>query len=123
MLNALIVGLGGAFGAVARYLIGLLPLSPDSGFPVKTFLINIAGAFLIGIIAALASKNSISPRLVLFLKVGICGGFTTFSSFALESNQLIQGGKYLTAALYIAGSIALGILAVILAEMVISAKG
>lgn len=123
MLNTLIVGLGGAFGAAARYLIGLLPISPDSGFPVKTFLINIAGAFLIGIIAALVSKNSISPRLVLFLKAGICGGFTTFSSFALESDQLIQGGKYLTGALYITGSIALGILAVFFAEMIINAKG
>ena len=79
MSNVFTVALGGALGAVCRYLITLLPMNPESGFPVKTFLINVAGSFLIGVVAALAARNALNPRTVLFLKVGICGGFTTFS--------------------------------------------
>ena len=90
MIDCIVVGAGGFIGAVCRYLIGLIPLNEGGAFPVKTFLINIAGSFVIGIIAALALKNSaLNPRAVLFLKVGICGGFTTFSSFALETGDLI----------------------------------
>ena len=77
MINCLFVGLGGFIGAVCRYLISLLPVQSESGFPYKTFLINVAGAFLIGCIATYAGKHpSVNPQLVLFLKVGICGGFT-----------------------------------------------
>lgn len=119
MLNCLIVALGGALGAVCRYLITLLPMNPENGFPVKTFLINIAGSFLIGIVAALAAKNSLDSRLVLFLKVGICGGFTTFSSFALETEGLIQKGSSGIAFLYAVSSIILGVLAVMAAEKLV----
>lgn len=73
MFNCIIVGLGGFIGAVLRYLIGKLSVGMENGFPVKTLLINVAGAFVIGIVVALAAKNSLNPRLVLFLKVGICG--------------------------------------------------
>ena len=80
-------------GAVCRYLIGLIPVNENLAFPVKTFAINILGSFIIGLIAGLALKNNaLNPRLVLFLKVGICGGFTTFSSFALETGDLIRAG-------------------------------
>lgn len=113
MLECLIVGAGGFIGAVCRYLIGLIPLKEGTVFPFKTFAINILGCFIIGIIAALAAKsNTLSPRIVLFLKVGICGGFTTFSSFALESSDLIKSGNTLIALLYIILSIALGVIAV-----------
>lgn len=79
MLNCIIVGIGGAAGAVLRYLIGLVPIGKGGSFPVSTFLINIAGALAIGIIAALALRHdSPDPKLVLFLQTGICGGFTTF---------------------------------------------
>ena len=89
MINCLFVGLGGFIGAVCRYLIGLLPVQSESGFPYKTFLINVAGAFLIGCIATYAGKHpAVNPQLVLFLKVGICGGFTTFSTFAFETTDL-----------------------------------
>lgn len=93
MSNVFTVALGGALGAVCRYLITLLPMNPESGFPVKTFLINVAGSFLIGVVAALAARNALNPRTVLFLKVGICGGFTTFSSFALETEGLVGKGN------------------------------
>ncbi len=119
MINCLIVGLGGALGAVMRYLIGLIPFNPDNGFPIKTFIINVVGAFVIGIVAALAAKNAMNPKLVLFLKVGICGGFTTFSSFALETDQLLMKGQSFTAVLYVLLSIFAGVLAVFLADKII----
>ena len=96
MVECIIVGAGGFIGAVMRYLIGIIPMTQESGFPIKTFVINIAGAFLIGIVAALAARNSLDPKVSLFLKVGICGGFTTFSSFALETNQLMAKGQVAT---------------------------
>ena len=113
----MIVGLGGFLGSVCRYLIGLIPVREETAFPVKTFAINAAGAFLIGVIAGLTAKNgSANPRFVLFLKAGICGGFTTFSSFALESSDLVKGGHPLMAALYAGMSIVAGMLAVYAGE-------
>lgn len=117
MFNCIIVGLGGFIGAVLRYLIGKLSVGMENGFPVKTLLINVAGAFVIGIVAALAAKNSLNPRLVLFLKVGICGGFTTFSSFALETDQLLAKGQVVTAVMYVTLSVVLGVMAVYLAQI------
>lgn len=112
VLNVLSVGLGGAIGAVLRYLLGLLPVKTQSGFPWITFFINVLGAFCIGLIACSVIKtNTLSPRMVLFLKVGICGGFTTFSTFSLESYNLLSSGKVLTAILYMVFSVVCGVLA------------
>lgn len=120
MIDCIIVGAGGFIGTVLRYLIGLIPLEEGSIFPIKTFAINIAGAFIIGIIAALALKSDfLSPRVVLFLKVGICGGFTTFSSFVLETSNLMKNGNMLTAFLYVVLSVLLGVIAVFLGEAAI----
>ena len=119
MIKCLIVGAGGAIGAIGRYLIGLLPMNPENGFPVKTFLINVIGCFIIGIIAALADKNAVNPNLVLLIKVGICGGFTTFSSFALETEGLIAKGSTGVALMYVIQSIVCGVLAVFAAEKMI----
>lgn len=117
MVECLFVGIGGFIGSVCRYLIGLIPLSPSNGFPVKTLVINVAGAFAIGLIAAAAAKNAdISPRIVLLLKTGICGGFTTFSTFALEISDLIRGGSWAAAAAYMLLSLILGVAAVFAAE-------
>ena len=75
-------------------------------------MINIAGSFLIGIVVALAMKtDSVDSRTVLFLKVGICGGFTTFSSFALETADLMKDGKIHLAVIYTVLSVMLGVLA------------
>ena len=96
-----------------RRVYGLIPVNENLAFPVKTFAINILGSFIIGLIAGLALKNNaLNPRLVLFLKVGICGGFTTFSSFALETGDLIKGGNTVTALLYVILSVAAGVAAV-----------
>ena len=116
MTNCIIVGLGGFLGAVARYLIGLIPINPQNGFPVKTLLINIAGAFVIGLVVALGAKKDWNPQLILFLKVGICGGFTTFSSFALETNQLMERGTGWWAMFYVALSVIGALVAVYAAQ-------
>lgn len=118
-MNIIIVGLGGALGAICRYLITLLPINPDNGFPMKTFLINVIGSFVIGLVAALAVKNSLNPKAVLFLKAGICGGFTTFSSFALETEGLLEKGSTRIAMLYVILSLVCGVLAVFAAERLI----
>lgn len=118
MLNCLAVGLGGFIGAVIRYLIGLIPIKNPSSFPVNTFIINIAGAFAIGCIAYAMSKNqNIDSRLILFLKVGICGGFTTFSTFSLETAELIKSGSVLIAVIYVVLSVVIGAFAVMLPEL------
>lgn len=109
MLDCLAVGAGGFLGAVLRYLIGLVgPSSPGAlgGFPVRTFLINVAGSLAIGMVAALAARGGLDARWTLFLKVGVCGGFTTFSSFALETEQLLGQGAVGVAALYAGLSVA-----------------
>ena len=110
MLNCLVVALGGGIGACLRYLIGLIPLKEPFAFPVKTLMINLLGCFLIGLIAALAVKNStLSPKTVLFIKTGLCGGFTTFSTFALETETLIKTGHIGLAVIYVALSVLVGV--------------
>lgn len=120
LLNCLMVGLGGAIGSILRYLMGLIPVKNPAGFPILTFLINIFGAFLIGTIVAYSSKNlSLSPRMILFLKVGVCGGFTTFSTFSLESLQLIKSGNSFIAIIYMISSVILSVLAVMLGHTIV----
>ncbi len=120
MIECIIVGAGGFIGAICRYLIGMIPLKEKCVFPMKTFIINIIGSFIIGVIAALALKtNSLNPKIVLFLKVGICGGFTTFSSFALETNDLVRDGKMNIAVWYAVLSVAAGIIAVFAGQGII----
>ena len=120
MQNCLIVGAGGALGTICRYLIGLLEVQPESGFPVKTLFINVLGAFVIGLVTALAVKNSaLDPRLVLLLKVGVCGGFTTFSTFAYETSELLQTGRGAAALAYVLLSVTLGVLAVFAAQLLV----
>ncbi len=120
MLNCLFVGLGGFIGAVLRYLIGLIPIKNPGSFPINTFIINILGAFAIGCIAFAVSKDeSIDPKLLLFLKIGICGGFTTFSTFSLETAELIKGGSVITALFYVLASVILSVLAVMLPQFVL----
>ena len=110
MLNFLVVALGGGIGASLRYLIGLIPLKEPFTFPAKTLFINFLGCFVIGLIAAIAAKTtSLSPKTVLFIKTGLCGGFTTFSTFALETETLIKSGHIGIAILYAALSVVVGV--------------
>ncbi len=120
MIECLLVGFGGFFGSILRYLIGLIPLKNDSTFPLKTLIINVVGAFVLSLIVSLAAKNpAVSNRILLMLKVGLCGGFTTFSTFAYEAGNLFSSGKWTIALLYIIMSVTLGVLACFLATMVV----
>ncbi len=120
MLNCIAVGLGGFVGSVLRYLIGQIKIDEAFAFPIKTLAINIIGAFAIGIITAMCLRqSSFDARTVLFLKVGVCGGFTTFSTFALESVNLMQSGRGALAVLYMVLSVVLSVAAVMLAEMLV----
>ena len=120
MLECILIGIGGFIGTVCRYLIGLVPMKAENGFPVKTLIINVTGAFLISLIAALAVKNkSIPHQVILMLKVGVCGGFTTFSTFAYETAGLMQEGRVGIALCYMLTSVILGILAVFGAQMLL----
>lgn len=122
MLDCLAVGLGGFAGSVLRYLAGKLPLQSPEGFPYVTLMINVLGSFAIGLIAAVAAKHAdIDPRLVLFLRVGLCGGFTTFSTFSSETFSLLRAGSYVGAAAYVLLSVLLGVLAVFLAHVLVKA--
>ena len=120
MTNCIAVGLGGFIGATLRYLIGLIPVCEITLFPVKTFFINITGCIAIALVALLASKGSLpNPKLVLFLKTGICSGFTTFSTFALESTTLIKSGHPKVAFLYMILSVLVGVGTIFATELVL----
>ncbi len=107
-----LVGVGGFFGSVARYVVSLL-LSPVAPwFPFATLSVNILGCFLIGFLSELAiSTTLVSPEARLFLVTGFCGGFTTFSSYMFEDTALLRDGQLFYATIYLAGSIAGGFIA------------
>lgn len=97
-MGFLFVGLGGAVGAMLRYAISLIPYK--GGFPLLTFVTNIIGALIIGFIVGYASKRNVNDSLMLFLKTGLCGGFTTFSTFSLEAYNLFVSGSKILAVCY-----------------------
>lgn len=117
------VGIGGFIGAVCRYLMGLIPLGADMAFPVKTFAVNLIGAFMIGLITAYAVKNNVNDsNWVLMLRVGVCGGFTTFSTFAFEMTDLVRNGQPGVAICYGVGSMVLGVALIVLAQWIVYIK-
>lgn len=98
-MNFIFVALGGAVGAMSRYAVSLIPLKTE--FPFLTLFTNIAGAVLIGFVAGMAeSGSSLSPQSLLFWKTGVCGGFTTFSTFSLETWTLLEHRSYAAAGGY-----------------------
>ncbi|MBB5694986.1 fluoride efflux transporter CrcB [Muricoccus pecuniae] len=106
----LLIALGGALGSVARAWGSALALRlAGAGFPLGTIAINVLGSFVIGLFAARAGT---SDDLRAFVMVGICGGFTTFSSFSLQTLELLQAGRVLAAMGNVALSVALCLLAV-----------
>ncbi len=109
------IAIGGAFGAVARYLINISPLSSVfDKFPLPTFVINITGSFLIGFLMILfADKFSSSENLRMAIIVGFLGAFTTFSTFEMELFGLVREKQLITAFLYLALSVMVGFLGVV----------
>jgi CrcB protein len=108
------IGLGGAIGSVLRYLTSVLVSKYwNQSFPLATFLTNVLGCFIIGIIIGLLEKNNLANgNLKWFLVTGFCGGYTTFSTFGIENHSLLQSNQSLLAFSYIALSVVLGIFAV-----------
>ena len=118
MLAVLCVGMGGFIGSVGRYLLGLVPVEGD--FPLMTFVVNFAGAVLIGAVFEAATVwPGLPDNAVLFLKTGVSGGFTTFSAFSLETLELLDRGKYATGALYACGSVVACLLGVALGRLMV----
>ena len=108
------VGVGGGLGALGRYYIAGWIQAAGSVFPWGIFVVNITGGLLMGVIVeAGALKLNLSPELRTFLTVGIMGGYTTFSTFSLDSVLLLQKGEHLQAAAYVIGSVVLSILALV----------
>jgi CrcB protein len=109
----LIIGAGSFVGGVLRYLVSrFVQDSVLSTFPYGTFLVNVLGCFLIGLLFGLSEKGDVlSNEWRIFLTIGFCGGFTTFSTFAGESFSMIRDGNYFYVALYTGLSVFVGLLA------------
>ena len=115
MLRAvLLVGLGGGVGSILRFLTNvLLKRLVDISFPLHTFVVNLLGCLVIGLLVGLFERYDIgNSDLRHLLVIGFCGGYTTFSTFALENMQLVQSGNLALAFVYIAASVITGLLAV-----------
>ena len=112
----LIIGVGGFAGSVLRYLASssIQKLFYHS-FPFGTLFVNVVGSLLIGLIFGFGERgNILSPEARIFFATGFCGGFTTFSTFSLESLSLIRDGQWFYFSTYAVGSVALGLLFVFL---------
>jgi len=115
-----LVFVGGGIGSMCRYAMATgLQRSFPGPFPVGTFWVNLAGCFAIGLVGALGlERAALSPEARTFLMVGILGGFTTFSSFAWETLGLLSVRDILRAALYVGGSVFLGLLGTLLGRSI-----
>jgi CrcB protein len=118
MMKLLVLALGGALGTLARYGLNGLISARVATFPLGTMVVNITGCFVIGFLAAISGPAMgrvwLEPEWRDFLMIGFCGGYTTFSSFGLQTLNLARDGEWLPVALNILGSNALGLLAVYL---------
>ena len=114
MHNILAVFIGGGTGAVLRYLAGVLAVKVlHVNLPLSTFVVIIAGCFVLGFLFALfVSKPEINPALKLALTAGFCGGLTTFSTFSFEMFEMLKNAQYMQVLVYLVSSLTVGLLAV-----------
>lgn len=114
-MSLLFIGVGGFVGATARYLIdGAVSEATGAAFPWGTLVVNISGAFVIGILFALViERAALSPDLRGPLMIGFVGSYTTFSTLALESWRMFEDGAWMAAGANLVGSVLLGVVAVI----------
>ena len=109
------VAAGGALGALARWVLESVWPAPPGGFPATTFAINVSGCLLMGVLVVLVTEVREShPMVRPFLGVGVLGGFTTFSSYAVEAQQLVDGAHLAVAGLYLALTVVAALVAVVL---------
>ncbi|MDB5648358.1 fluoride efflux transporter CrcB [Methylobacterium sp.] len=116
-MGFLIVFLGAGLGGMARHAVGLVALRYGWTFPYGTMGINILGSILMGVLAGWFAMRGGSQPLRLFLATGVLGGFTTFSSYALEGILLLERGEAAAAMIYILGSVVLGLAGLLLGLM------
>ena len=113
MINVVLVGIGGALGSIARHGVGvaIARIAPVSVTPYATMAVNLAGCLAIGVLAGLVSSHRllIGPGMRAFVFVGVLGGFTTFSSFGLDTFTLAQGGRSGAAAVNVAIQVVVGL--------------
>jgi CrcB protein len=122
----MLVGMGGALGAVARWKLGgaVLHHTVDWRFPLGTFAVNVVGCLIAGVLAGLATKlDYFTPDMRLFLFTGLIGGFTTFSAFGVETVYLLRRAEYVVALIYISLSVTVGIGALWLSMSMIHRQG
>ena len=113
MTKILVIGLGGFLGAIARYGLSGLAQRLTSSFPLGTLLVNLIGSLLLGFLATLfIDRLMVSAELRLFTLVGLLGAFTTYSTFSLETLNLIRAGEWSFVFLYVGGNFVGGLLAV-----------
>ncbi|MDG1063340.1 MAG: fluoride efflux transporter CrcB [Flavobacteriaceae bacterium] len=113
MKGLLLVFLGGGLGSALRYWIGTWLNSSGQPLPWGTFVVNVLGSFLIGLVLGFAAKNeNLSTNTILLMATGFCGGFTTFSALASENLHLLKTGAYGPFLGYSLGSLLIGIIAV-----------
>ncbi len=108
MLKLFLVFTGGGLGSVMRYGMTQMLMRWSQNFPIATFLTNIMACFAIGVITSYVSKGILTDEHRMFLAVGICGGFSTFSTFSNETVKLIENNDWGTAFFYVAASIIAG---------------
>ena len=114
MRSYLFVAIGGAVGAVSRFVLSgwIAYQVPQWTFPLPTFIVNVLGCFIAGTLTGMAERWALfSADLRLLLITGILGGFTTFSAFGLESTMLVRKGEFFIALLYVLLSVSIGLLA------------
>ncbi len=103
------IALGGAAGSVARFGIGSLMDRGEDAFPFGTLLVNVAGSLLLGFLIRYFTMTALSPEVRAGLAIGFCGGFTTFSTFSLQTVRLIETGHWQRAAVYVFASVVLSV--------------
>lgn len=103
----LLVGAGGAIGSMLRYAVALV--ITNKNFPYTTFIVNIVGSFVIGLLFGLLLKSAVTNYGWKFLVTGLCGGFTTFSAFSLEGLELLQNQRYFIFIIYVFATIIIGL--------------